>query len=182
MDVKGSREKCIQEGSIIYVATTTTHLMTESHCRAMMRLIDDEILMLRSMNYGKTANVGKQARDKSSPYKIEITPCTLIDRDKINIVSYNILSSYLFGKGHYRNLDGRVNSFDAAIRQEKINTKIKSWVESKCIVCLQEVTADFVGIQKNQTLIEMLEKNNYNVYYHHFKFDQANSVIWGLPS
>ena len=145
------------------------HMMTESHCRAMMRLIDEEILMLKSRQIPNSS----KTKDTNEPYVTEYRSedLTLQEAKSIKIVSYNILSDAQFNGDYYRKIDGSVNSINEVERKECINGKIKAWLESGYIVCLQEVTRDFTSKTINENLHSMLKEYEYNSYSHSYNYD-----------
>ena len=89
--------------------------MTESHCRAMMRLIDNEIMMLRS----------REGAASPTPFKIEygLADQTLQEATSIEIVSFNILSDALFNSDYYRKSNGEINLIDENERKNVLTRK-----------------------------------------------------------
>ncbi len=128
--------------------------------------------MLRgSLESRKSGKSGEEKEFKQA-YKIENqNDGHLTDIDGVKVVSYNILSSETFPSSHYRKLDRSINSIEPSDRKECINKKILGWLTSNHIICLQEVTADFMGADTNPDLHKTLSKNKYNAYYHHYKYN-----------
>ena len=156
------------------------------HLQQMLGLIDRQIQMLRGQDEGRRTEQPKQSGDFKSVRKIENPPESgndLIGVDGIDVVSYNILSSALFTGDHYRKLDGSVNNIDPGTRRQAINQKISAWVDLNKIICLQEVTDDFMSASKNSELRAILSTKKYNAYFHHYKFSlEEEKNILGLAT
>ena len=144
------------------------------HLQQMLGLIDRQIQMLRSSAELRRTKQPEGGGDFKSTGKIE-NPleegAVLVNIDRIGVVSYNILSSELFPGDHYRKLDGTVNDINPDHRKQIINEKIKVWIQSRKIICLQEVTDDFMSAFRNSELGTILSNEKYNAYFSHYNYN-----------
>lgn len=95
-------------------------------------------------------------------------------KETIDVVSYNILSLNSTQGDFYRNLDGSVKVIDTEVRKRSINAKIVRWLEEERVICMQEVTHNFINAEENRELHEELKKHSYAVYSHFYNFMRSD--------
>jgi hypothetical protein len=82
--------------------------------------------------------------------------------------SYNVLSLDSGLDGYYQNLNGTPKCIDAGDRMLAINDKVGCWMAQGQIVCLQEVTWQYLSKESNPELHVALREHAYSVYHHHY--------------
>lgn len=114
---------------------------------------------------------------KDAPYHIKGTPRARTQpKDMGGFTSYNILSMELSKTDHYRNLDGTAKTLDPTERMRLINEAVNGWMKRGDVICLQEATALYLGIDTNPELHKLLTAHAYDMYFHEYGFQVTKGL------